>query len=555
MEDGTTFIYKNKFGGFFIADPNNPFNNGARAQDWSPALNESWDYGKDIIRGVNLGGWLVLEPFIVPAMYEKYMGDDQPVKLDSSEWTLTQAMRADQGPDGGTKQLEDHYKTFITEKDFAEIAGAGLNWVRLPIPYWAIEVWDGEPFLERVAWQYCLKAFQWARKYGIRVNLDLHTMPGSQNGWNHSGKTGAINWMSGVMGVANAERSLDYMRIIVEFISQPEYKDVVPIFGIVNEPYLPKPYLEQFYMHAYTTIRGVTGTGAGNGPIISIHDHFTSAQWAGFLKGADRLALDVHNYFAFDGNDKPSIDGFLERPCLQWGNAINASLMNFGFTSGGEFSLGYNDCGMFVNGGLHDVQHTTNCAELWDNWEAYTPETKDKLRNFALSSMEAMRNFFFWTWKIGPSLRTGKVQAPLWSYSLGLANGWIPQDPREAIGHCASRGVQLDPALAFNGKLSASATGGPGAPSTLDPAATATVRPWPPTQLDQVDGDNVQFPMYTPTGAIHTLPPPTATPAPSKSLNGWAFPQDTALAAVPIAGCTYPDAWNGPTAPVPPPCV
>ena len=51
---------------------------------------------------------------------------------------------------------------------------------------------------------------------------------------------------------------------------------------------------------------------------------------------------------------------------------------------------------MFVNGGLHDVQHTTNCAELWDNWEAYTPEIKDKLRLFALSSMDAMRNFFFW---------------------------------------------------------------------------------------------------------------------------------------------------------------
>jgi hypothetical protein len=26
-----------------------------------------------------------------------------------------------------------------TEQDFAEIAGAGLNWVRLPIPFWAID--------------------------------------------------------------------------------------------------------------------------------------------------------------------------------------------------------------------------------------------------------------------------------------------------------------------------------------------------------------------------------------------------------------------------------
>jgi len=31
----------------------------------------------------------------------------------------------------------------------------------------------------------------WARKYGIRINLDLHALPGSQNGWNHSGRVGS----------------------------------------------------------------------------------------------------------------------------------------------------------------------------------------------------------------------------------------------------------------------------------------------------------------------------------------------------------------------------
>jgi glucan 1,3-beta-glucosidase len=40
------------------------------------------------------------------------------------------------------------------------------------------------------------------------------------------------------MGIANAQRSLDYIRIITEFISQPEYQDVIPIFGIVNEALL-----------------------------------------------------------------------------------------------------------------------------------------------------------------------------------------------------------------------------------------------------------------------------------------------------------------------------
>jgi hypothetical protein len=81
-----------------------------------------------------------------------------------------------------------HFRTLFvpgraqTEQDFIQIAGAGLNWIRLPIPFWAIETWEGEPFLERVCWTYILRALGWARKYGLRVYLDLHTVPGSQNG-------------------------------------------------------------------------------------------------------------------------------------------------------------------------------------------------------------------------------------------------------------------------------------------------------------------------------------------------------------------------------------
>lgn len=38
------------------------------------------------------------------------------------------------------------------------------------------------------------------------------------------------------MGLSNAERSLSYIRVLAEFISQPQYKDVIQLFGITNEP-------------------------------------------------------------------------------------------------------------------------------------------------------------------------------------------------------------------------------------------------------------------------------------------------------------------------------
>ena len=42
------------------------------------------------------------------------------------------------------------------------------------------------------------------------------------------------------MGIANAQRTLDYIRIITEFISQPEYQDLILLWGIVNEAPIPQ---------------------------------------------------------------------------------------------------------------------------------------------------------------------------------------------------------------------------------------------------------------------------------------------------------------------------
>lgn len=39
------------------------------------------------------------------------------------------------------------------------------------------------------------------------------------------------------MGIANAQRTLNYIRTLTEFISTDQYKNVVPHFSILNEPY------------------------------------------------------------------------------------------------------------------------------------------------------------------------------------------------------------------------------------------------------------------------------------------------------------------------------
>jgi len=56
FEDGTKYTYKNDFGGDWALDPRDPFAPGGKAQSWSPRVGaDQWTWGKDIVRGVNLG--------------------------------------------------------------------------------------------------------------------------------------------------------------------------------------------------------------------------------------------------------------------------------------------------------------------------------------------------------------------------------------------------------------------------------------------------------------------------------------------------------------------
>ncbi|TDL22966.1 glycoside hydrolase [Rickenella mellea] len=548
--DGSTFTYVNKFGGFWYDDPKDPFNDNAQPNSWTPPLNTTWDWSKDKVYGVNLGGWFVIEPFITPYLFEKYVNQSINVV---DEWTLSQAMAADTAG-GGLQQLEDHYNTFITEQDIAEIAGAGLNWIRVPIPFWAIDKWDGEPFLDKVCWKYILRLFGWARKYGLRVNLDLHTIPGSQNGYNHSGKSGQIDFMNGVMGMANAQRTLDYIRIITEFISQPQYAHVVPMFGIINEVLfttIGKDQITSFYLQVHEMIRGITGIGEGHGPYISIHEGFQGvASFAGFLPNSDRIALDVHPYFAFGGGSgSDPISSYSTMAC-GWGPDMNTSQTAFGVTAAGEFSNGFNDCGLYLTGVGNSHTYTGDCSK-WQDASTWDQSTKDDLKTFAMASMDALQNWFFWTWKVGNSSTTNSVQSPLWSYKLGLENGWMPTDPRAALGTC--QGLGAGGGTPFNGQYESWQTGGAGAGSIA--AASTAQFPWPPTSIAGA-GDPATLPTYTPTGTVSTLPPPTVTaPATAAAINGWFDAQDTALAYTTVAGCKYPDAWNALDVAVPPVCT
>lgn len=149
----------------------------------------------------------------------------------------------------------------------------------------------------------------------------------------------------------------------------------------------------------------------------------------------------------------------------------------------------------------------------------------------------------------------GHVEAPLWSYQLGLENGWMPTDPRQIIGTCGSLGVK---GVQFDGNYHPWQTGGVGA-GTIVASATARFGQWPPISLNGLDNaaDATLLPTYTSTGPVATLPPPTLTASATHSIDlgdGWYNTADTGLGATPIAGCSYPDPWDAVGVPIPPAC-
>jgi glucan 1,3-beta-glucosidase len=123
----------------------------------------AFNYGSDKVRGVNIGGWLVLEPWITPSIFDN-VGD---AAVD--EWSLCATLGADQC----RSVLTDHWNTFITQEDFNQIAAAGMNHVRIPIGYWALQHLEGDPYVDGQL-EYLDSAVGWARAAGLKVMVDLH---------------------------------------------------------------------------------------------------------------------------------------------------------------------------------------------------------------------------------------------------------------------------------------------------------------------------------------------------------------------------------------------
>ncbi|KAI8959327.1 glycoside hydrolase family 5 protein [Daldinia sp. FL1419] len=419
------------------------------ANDKVPAIEKSWgDYAKTPARGVNLGGWLSLEPFITPSLFNY---DSRLGIID--EWTLCKHL----GPKTAASTLEKHYATFVTEQTFQEIQAAGLDHVRIPYSYWAVQTYDDDPYVFRTSWRYLLRAIEWARKYGLRVNLDLHALPGSQNGWNHSGRQGVVNWLNGTDGDLNSQRSLDVHDRLTKFFAQDRYKNIITFYGLANEPRmvsLSADAVISWTGQAYDLVRK-NGINAN----VVFGDGFMGlGNWQGKLTGKSGLVLDVHQYVIFN-NDQIvySHQKKVQYACDGWTQQTQMSMdtsTGFGPTMFAEWSQADTDCAKYLTNvgwgnrwmGTYDSGNsstealtpkcpteddTCTCDGANADPGSYSGTYKKFLKMFAeaqMTSFEKGYGWWYWTWDT--------EDAPQWSYKKGLAAGILPEKAYDKDFNC-----------------------------------------------------------------------------------------------------------------------
>ncbi|KAI1319751.1 glycoside hydrolase family 5 protein [Xylariaceae sp. FL0255] len=426
------------------------WDDSAQANDNVPALNKAWgDYSKTPARGVCLGGWLSLEPFITPSLFAY---DSELGIID--EYTLSTYL----GASGTAKTLEMHYATFVTEQTFQDIQNAGLDHVRIPFSYWAVQTYDSDPYLFRTSWRYLLRSIEYARKYGLRVNLDLHGLPGSQNGWNHSGRQGPIGWLNGTNGALNAQRSLDVHNRLSQFFAQDRYKNIIAFYGLANEPQMLELDFAAVTNWTESAYKLVQSNGLTT-PYIVFGDGFLGLpHWQGKLTGYSQLVLDSHQYVIFNNAlIKYSHSEKVKFACDDWTQQSEQSLdtsTGFGPTIFAEWSQADTDCAFNLNNvgwgnrweGTYDSGNASSealtpmcplassecsCTNANATTDKYSNEYKSFLLYFAEAQMYSFEKgwgWWYWTWDTESS--------PQWSYKQGLAAGILPAKAYDRSFNC-----------------------------------------------------------------------------------------------------------------------
>ncbi|KAI0741797.1 glycoside hydrolase family 5 protein [Daedaleopsis nitida] len=424
----------------------------------------------DKIYGVNLGSWLVLEPWMLPQEWADMGGENNCpcATCIGSEFALAQAY-----PDTVDQKFDKHWSTWFNQQDVDALANAGINTVRIPLGYWIVErlVDRQTEFFPKGGIFHLQRGVKALKQAGIAVILDHHALPGAQAvNQQFAGRcTNDVQFYTPY----NYERALTWTAVMTAIAHlDPDFGSVFAIEA-VNEPIMDAsqtPGYGDFQNNFVQTIRTVEYILGIGEPIANVKvDHSAASNVTAAISNAAQGSSGLNSQvskallasipilaelstqldFRLDLKEilnrrhEALVTNFMD---VNWQhnnppNPADAAVGPAGYDNHLYYSFGgvadANELAYMIS--ICNLDRVQNDAALrntplwFGEWALPTQfsASDDFLNKWADAQKLAYsqgRGWIFWNFKVEISQLAGDT-ARQWSYFEGLKRGYLTQDP------------------------------------------------------------------------------------------------------------------------------
>ena len=179
---------------------------------------------------------------------------------------------------------KEHFDSFIIKADIAQIAGWGMDHVRLPIDYMVLEE-DDRPFEYKEEGFSCIdNCIRWCEEYKLNIILDLHRAPGY-----------AFHSLSENRLFEDEHMQMRYIRLWQEFAKRYRSYGSNVVFELLNE--IVEPDSDRWNLLSKRTVQGIREIDESRTIIIG-GNHYNSARTLHELDNIpdDNLVYTFHFY-------------------------------------------------------------------------------------------------------------------------------------------------------------------------------------------------------------------------------------------------------------------
>ncbi len=212
-----------------------------------------------ILNGTNFGAYFVTEGWLMPyTIFETSYKANEPDQPEYVDETGSETVSQDEflaaleaNPNNFSEQdiediLEAYYTNWLCEDDVQNVKDLGLNCIRVPFGYRMLLNDNLTRKDEAEAFKYMDQILTWCKDVGgVYVVFDLHTTPGSHNGYEHSGVTeyasgrAACNYIKFWDNQEYVNAIVDLWKFVSEHYSKSENAELsklIAMYDIFNEP-------------------------------------------------------------------------------------------------------------------------------------------------------------------------------------------------------------------------------------------------------------------------------------------------------------------------------